>query len=181
MFSASIEIRWLADGLLILNSSDFKLPCLKCKKYPVLELPEPRPSSLYKNARLFPGTGFSSLSTLSSVSIPVETISKVLGNPLTAFVKEYTGTSVPIEVNLYCCVSTPLIASVNEGLPIVPFCGNALFNTRLNCSDQLALLGSFQIIVCSAKLVPLLSTNDSVVLSVSNFNNPLAGWFLFAL
>ena len=158
-----------------MNVSDFILPCLKCKKYPVFELPDPLPSSLYKNAKLFPGTGFSSIRTLSSVSIPVDTISNVVGIPLTPFVKENTGTSEPADVNLYCCVSTPLIGCVTDGLPIVPFCGSAAFKTRLNCSAQFALLGSFQIIVCSAKLLPLLSTIDSVVLTVSNFSNPFAG------
>ena len=126
---------------------DFKLPCLKCKKYPEFELPDPRPSSLYKNAKLFPGTGFSSVITLKSVSIPVDTISNCVEEPLTDFVNVYTGTSAPTDVNLYCCVSTPLIALDIAGLPTVPFCGSAEFNTRLNCSDQLALLGSFQITV----------------------------------
>ena len=89
---------------------DFKLPCLKCKKYPEFELPDPRPSSLYKNAKLFPGTGFSSVITLKSVSIPVDTISNCVEEPLTDFENVYTGTSAPTDVNLYCCVSTPLIA-----------------------------------------------------------------------
>ena len=99
----------------------------------------------------------------------------LLGTPFTPFVNGNTVTSVPADVNLYCCVGTPLIGCVIEGLPIVPFLGSAAFSTRLNCSDQLALLGSFQIIVCSAKLLPLLSTSDSVVLTVSNLSKPFAG------
>ena len=42
------------------NSPDFSVPCLKCIKKPVLELPAPLPSSLNRNAGLFPGNGGSS-------------------------------------------------------------------------------------------------------------------------
>jgi len=51
----------------------------------VFELAEPCPSSLYKNAKLFPGNGASS--TISASVISVEIISKLVLLPSTVFVK----------------------------------------------------------------------------------------------
>ena len=67
------------------------------------------------------------------------------------------------------------------GFPIVLLEGKAEFKTLLNCSAQFVLLGSFHIIVWFAKLAPLLSTIDSVVETVSNFNKPFAALFLLGL
>ena len=60
IFVASMATVWFVLGLSIVKLPLSKTPCLKCTKYPELELPAPLPSSLYKNAKLFPGRGSSS-------------------------------------------------------------------------------------------------------------------------
>ena len=57
---ASRAIVWLELGESTVNVPWSNVPCLKWQKYPLLELPGPRPSSLYRNAKLFPGKGGSS-------------------------------------------------------------------------------------------------------------------------
>ena len=60
IFVASTAIDWFVLGALTLKVPWSTIPCLKWQKYPELELPGPRPSSRYKNAKLFPGSGGSS-------------------------------------------------------------------------------------------------------------------------
>ena len=71
----------------------FNVPCVNRKKNPVLELPLPLPSSLYKNARLLPIEGGSSYILSPPLNV-VDTISKFIDLPSTVLLNAYTGTSV---------------------------------------------------------------------------------------
>ena len=72
----------------------------------MLLLAGPRPSSLYKNAKLLPGKGASSKIAPSDIS--VETISNLVVDPSTDLEKLKAGTSEFVELNLYCSVGIHL-------------------------------------------------------------------------
>ena len=146
----------------------------------MLVLAGPPPSSLYKNAKLLPGDGGSSYIESEFLNT-VETISKSIVLPSMFLVKPYTGISVFNPLILYCSVATPAITFLSCGRPncIISFIDELII--LINCSYQLALLGSFHNTVCPDKFLPLLSIISSVVLTAENFNNPLAGIFRLGL
>jgi len=108
IFGVSIATVWLLLGLVIENVPWSKIPWRKWLKNPVLLLDGPLPSSLYKNAKLFPGYGGSS--KIVSV-MSVDTTSKRVARPSIVLVKLKVGTLVLILLNLYCSVLIPAILS----------------------------------------------------------------------
>ena len=91
------------------------------------------------------------------------------------------GTSVVVDLNLYCSVGIPWITAVPWLLPNSVLSDMAELRIKINCSAQLVFVGSFHLTVCCAKSRPLLSTIDSVVVTELNLSRPLAAMFLLAL
>ena len=141
-------------------------------KNPVLELPAPFPSSLYKNAGLFPGNGGSSAIILPSIS--VDTISNLSDLPCIALVNLKIGASVFSALKRYCSVGTPDMLALFKGFPIGLETGKPAFIILVNCSNHKLLEGSFHFAVIPLKLTPLLSNIDSLVFTASIFKSPLA-------
>ena len=118
---------------------------------------------------------------LSDSANDVLTTSNAILRLATTLVKLNNGTSANTDLNLYCSVDSPCIIAVPCPLPNSVLLLIAEFNTAINCSNQFGFVGSFQIITCCAKSFPVLSIIDSDVDIVSNFNNPVAELFRFAL
>ena len=132
-------------------------------------------------AGVTPNAGGSSLTTEFNVSITVLVISNCMFRPSTVLVNPNTGTSVLMPLNLYCSVGTPTIVALASGLPNCLLGSNAELITLVNCSLQLAFVGSFHATVIPERFLLFESITASVVFTLVNFKNPLAARFRLAL
>ena len=94
--------------------------------------------------------------------------------PLTVLLKVNIGKMLFAVCIVYFSVGIPAIACVLFGVPNLLIAGNVLLMILINCSYQFVFTLSFHLTVLPDKFCPLLSNTVSVVLTLENFNNPLA-------
>ena len=103
------------------------------------------------------------------------TTSKRVATPDTSVLNDLTGITLLNMLTVYSSVFIPLSVFVAPGFPIDCVVSKEALRMAVNCSNQFSLVLSFQLITVFARLLPSLSKTLSVVDTLWNLINPLAG------